>query len=267
MTVATDAIRTAGGLAVLWNTNAILLENFITTKWSIIVDYRLIGSNKPGHLTNVYGPTSPRDKQAFLKRLCYVASLAQNKSWITGGDFNIIHSLAEKRGGSRHLDKDSGDFNALIDELRLIDLDTNNGMHTWTNRRIGIYQIACKLDRFLISESLMMEGTTVEADILNFSGSDHWPLQFRMDIPATPGKKPFRFEKFWLDHPDFQGNIQAWWREAEVPDGSKMYKFQQKLKNLKQTLKLWNQNTFGNIFDAQKQLSAQLEEIQHQIRM
>jgi hypothetical protein len=107
----------------------------------------------------------------------------------------------------------------------------------------------------------------VEADILNFSGSDHWPLQLRMDIPATPGKKPFRFEKFWLDHPDFQENIQAWWREAEVPDGSKMYKFQQKLKNLKQTLKLWNQNTFGNIFDAQKQLSAQLEEIQHQIRM
>ena len=46
-----------------------------------------------------------------------------------------------------------------------------------------------------------------------------------------------------------------------------MYRFQQKLKNLKQTLKIWNQNTFGNIFDAQKQLSAQLEVIQQQIRL
>jgi len=247
-----DATRTAGGLAVLSNTNAILLENFITTRWSITADYRLIGSNKPGHLTSVYGPASRRDKQTFLRSLHYVASLAWNKSWITGGDFNIICSLAERRGGSRRLDKDSSDSNALIDELHLIDLDTNNGLHTWTNRRNDIHQIACKLDRFLILESLMMEGTTVEADILNFSRSDHWPLQFRMDIPATPGKKPFRFEKFWLDHPDFQGNIQAWWREAEVPDGSKMYKFQKKLKNLKQTLKLWNQNMFGNIFDAQK---------------
>jgi hypothetical protein len=46
-----------------------------------------------------------------------------------------------------------------------------------------------------------------------------------------------------------------------------MYKFQQKPKNLKHTLKLWNQNTFGNIFDAKKQLLAQMEEIQHQIRL
>jgi exonuclease III len=255
--VSIDATGTAGGLAILWNTNAVLLENFLTTKWSITADYRLIGSNKPGHLTNVYGPASPRDKQAFLRSLRYVSSLAQYKNWTVGGDFNIIRSLEEKKGGSRRLDRDSSDFNSLIDDLHLIDLDTNNGLHTWTNRRTGIHQIACKLDRFLISESLMMEGTAMESTILNFSGSDHWPLQLWVDIPATPGKKPFRFEKFWLDHPDFQENIQAWWREAEVPRGSKMYRFQQKLKNLKQTLKLWNQHTFGNIFDAQKQLSAQ----------
>jgi hypothetical protein len=45
-----------------------------------------------------------------------------------------------------------------------------------------------------------------------------------------------------------------------------MYRFQQKLKNLKQTLKLWNKQTFGSIFDSQKQLSKQMEEIQIQIR-
>jgi len=84
-----------------------------------------------------------------------------------------------------------------------------------------------------------------------------------MDVPATPSKKPFRFEQFWLDHPDFQENIQDWWREVDVPHGSKMYRFQQKLKNLKQTLKLWNKHTFGNIFDSQKQLSEQMGEIQN----
>ena len=45
-----------------------------------------------------------------------------------------------------------------------------------------------------------------------------------------------------------------------------MYRFQQKLKNLKQTLKLWNKQTFDSIFDSQKQLSGQMEEIQIQIR-
>jgi exonuclease III len=265
--VSIDATRTTGGLAVLWNTNAVIMNNCITTKWSITADYRIIGSNRPGHLTNVYSPASPRDKKAFLGSLRYVAGLSQYKNWTVGGDFNIIRSLDEKRGGSRCLDRDSGDFNTLIDDLHLIDLDTNNGLHTWTNRRTGIHQISCKLDRFLISESLMLECTAMELTILNFSGSDHWPLQLRMDIPATPGKKPFKFEKFWLDHPEIQENIQAWWREAEVPCGSKMYRFQQNLKNLKQTLKLWNQSTFGNIFDAKKQLLAQLEGTQQHIRL
>jgi hypothetical protein len=82
-------------------------------------------------------------------------------------------------------------------------------------------------------------------------------------VPATPRKKPFKFEQFWLDHPDFQAKIQDWWREAEVSHGSKMYRFQQKLKNLKQILKLWNKKTFGNIFDSQKQLSEQMSEIQN----
>ena len=202
-TVSIDATGIAGGLAILWNTNAVLLENFLTTKWSITTDYRLIGSNKLGHLTNVYGPASPRDKQDFLRSLSYVFSLTQYNSWTVGGDFNIIHSLEEKKGGSRRLDQDSNDFNSLIDDLHLIDMETNNGIHTWTNRRTGIHQIACRLDRFQISESLMMDGTAMESTILNFLGSDHSPLQLWVDIPATPSKKPFRFEQFWLDHPDF----------------------------------------------------------------
>jgi exonuclease III len=163
----TAAIGTAGGLAILWNTNSLLLENFVTTKWSITADYRLIGSNKPGHLTNVYGPANPRDKQAFLRNLEYLSNLTRHNRWIVGGDFNLIRSLEEKKGGSRCLDQDSSDFNSLIDNLNLIDLEAINGNYTWTNRRTGSHQIACKLDRFLISDSLMLEGTALEASILN----------------------------------------------------------------------------------------------------
>jgi len=99
-----DAIGTSRRLAMLWNTNAVVLENFFTTKWSITTDYRCIGSNKPGHLTNVYGPTSPRDKQAFLKILNYVSTLTQYNKWTISGDFNIIRGLEEKKGGSRRLE-------------------------------------------------------------------------------------------------------------------------------------------------------------------
>jgi exonuclease III len=95
--VSTTATGTAGGLAILWNTNSVLLEKFIATRWSITVDYRLIGSNKPGHLANVYGPTSLREKQDFLRNMNYLSNLMQHNRWIIGGDFNIICSLEEKK--------------------------------------------------------------------------------------------------------------------------------------------------------------------------
>jgi len=39
--VSTDATGTAGGLAILWNTSSVLMENFCTTRWSITM---IIGS-------------------------------------------------------------------------------------------------------------------------------------------------------------------------------------------------------------------------------
>jgi exonuclease III len=64
-----DSIGTTGGLAILWNPSSVVLENFFTTKWTISVEYRLIGSNKSGYLTNVYGPTTQGDKLNFIQNL------------------------------------------------------------------------------------------------------------------------------------------------------------------------------------------------------
>jgi hypothetical protein len=45
-----------------------------------------------------------------------------------------------------------------------------------------------------------------------------------------------------------------------------MYRFQQRLKNFKQRLKLWNKQNFGNIFEAQRHLNDQMNLLQMQIR-
>jgi hypothetical protein len=45
-----------------------------------------------------------------------------------------------------------------------------------------------------------------------------------------------------------------------------MFHFQQRLKNFKQSLKLWNKQHFGNIFEAQRNLNDQMKLIQIQIR-
>jgi LPS O-antigen subunit length determinant protein (WzzB/FepE family) len=50
-----------------------------------------------------------------------------------------------------------------------------------------------------------------------------------------------------------------------VPYGSKMYRFQKKLKNFKKRFKTWNKHTFKNIFEAQKKIANQMGIVQSQI--
>jgi hypothetical protein len=78
----------------------------------------------------------------------------------------MILSLEEKTGGTKWLDQDNGKFRALIDQLNLVDIETRNGIFTWSNHRSGHQQVACRLDRFLISEALLLEDPTIEANIL-----------------------------------------------------------------------------------------------------
>ena len=47
-----------------------------------------------------------------------------------GGDFNMIKSLSEEKGGTRTLNKYSTTFLNFIDYMKLVDIDMNNGLFT-----------------------------------------------------------------------------------------------------------------------------------------
>lgn len=58
----------------------------------------------------------------------------------------MITSLKEKKGGLCRLEIDSLAFCQLIQDLMLVDLETNNGIYTWNNKRGGKNKIASRLD-------------------------------------------------------------------------------------------------------------------------
>jgi len=114
--------------------------------------------------------------------------------WIMGRDFNMIKSVSEKNGGTRVLNKDSLAFQKFIDNMNLVESDSNNGLFTWNNKRGVEALVVSKLDRFMILEELMFLNSEITARVLPFGGSDHWPIRLEIKGIDSPRNKPFRFK-------------------------------------------------------------------------
>jgi hypothetical protein len=128
--VAIDAHGTIGGLDLLWNPNKVHVWNFFCTKYNISTEFQLIGDNTSRFITNVYGSQQLDEKLIFMQQLKHIVEQVHPHLWIMGGEFNLITSLAKKRGGIRRLDQDHMLFKDFIQNHQLIDLETSNGTFT-----------------------------------------------------------------------------------------------------------------------------------------
>jgi len=90
--------------------------------------------------------------------------------WVIAGDFNIILTMAEKKGRICRLDRYAEAFSDFIEKAILVDIRTTH------------HQVASRLDRFLILESLMMEGIDMEGSILPWGGLDHWLVKLEANF-------------------------------------------------------------------------------------
>jgi len=97
--VEVEAMGASRGLPIVWDDRAITLTNIHASKHFIQAKFHLTGTNVHGHLTNVYFPQEATNKVDTLNTLSQINSERSHPLWITGGDFNMITILEEKRGG------------------------------------------------------------------------------------------------------------------------------------------------------------------------
>jgi len=135
-----------------------------------------------------------------------------------------------------------------------VDIFPKNGLYTWNNKRGRDRQISSRVYPFVITKAILLEGVTVESDIIPCGGFDHWRITMDIAILGTPKNRPFKFEKFCLSHPYLTSKIKHWWHELLDTRGTKMYQFQAQLKHLKAWLRSWNEEVFGDIFKDKKAL-------------
>ncbi|KAG6469540.1 hypothetical protein ZIOFF_070469 [Zingiber officinale] len=143
-----------------------------------------------------------------------------DRLWLVGGDFNVISSMEEHSAGVLARPGAMEDFNNFIMLAGLVDAGFVGDRYTWTNNRVWK-----RLDRVLLSPSWGSLDFTVRVEHLSRAASDHCPL-----LVEFPGfQKPrasFRFQRMWG-----------------------LQRLQMKLRRLKEHLKWWNMEVFGNIHD------------------
>ena len=134
-------------------------------------------------------------------------------------------------------------FAHIIDDLGLVDLPLQGGAFTWSGGLNN--QSWARLDRFLVSPSWLDKFSGVIQRRLPRPVSDHFPILLEGG-GLRRGPSPFRFENMWLKVEGFLDLVRGWWREIEVR-GTASYRLAAKTKELKQKLKVWNREVFGNL--------------------
>jgi hypothetical protein len=114
-------------------------------------------------------------------------------------------------------------------------------MYTWNNRRAGPGHIAARLDRFMISSSLLSVPVKPCFTNLLWAGLDHHPIRLAFESQNNWGPIPFKLNPLWMDRLELIQSISQLWNQWIT--SSPNYIWEQKLKLVKDLLKSWAKNS------------------------
>lgn len=241
MWVAKESNGLSGGLLSVWN------KDLFTFKYSfsgggflgVCVEWNagLL------YIVNIYSPCSMSGKRQLWSDLIAFKLHNDPGEWCLGGDFNSILKVGERRGrGGAVNSKERIEFSQFCEAMDIIDIPVMGKKFTWFN---SDGTSMSRLDRFLISEGFATKAGISNQWIGDRDISDHCPI-WLLSSNLNWGPKPFKFNNCWADHPDFLSFVKTTWEGITI-HGKKAFILKEKLKKLKEALKVWNREVFGII--------------------
>lgn len=248
------ALGNAGGLLLAWD-ESLDLKVVLSTNHLINCMVSRQEHPDPWQMSLVYGPACPQSRPDFLELLHEVGRSFQG-DWVIMGDFNMLLTSEDKRGGKPIAGPSRNPFRFFVDEFELIDLGFIGFPFTWSNKRVGSALVQERLDRGFANSSWKL--TYPEASITHLQAfrSDHRPLLFQLYSSQPSLAKPFRFESMWVTHLGTGTIIQTAWHKSSS--------FMARFINTKRALKDWNKKSFGMVQVRIRQLKDLLTDLQSQ---
>ncbi|GKV50472.1 hypothetical protein SLEP1_g57172 [Rubroshorea leprosula] len=206
------------------------------------------------NLVNIYAPNDRQKKLKLWEELRHMIVEDEGR-WLIAGDFNVVRCANEKKGKSGETTEMRA-FDDFIVSTDLVDLKLVNRRFTWY-RPDG--SSMSRLDRVLMSDEMCNLGREWVQQGLKRTVSDHCPIMVKTSA-ADWGPKPFRMFDAWQQHPQFRKAVEDKWKELNV-EGYAGYRCLQKLRRLKEFLKGWNKEVFGNMETQFKNVAEKVERI------
>ncbi|KAK9901180.1 hypothetical protein M0R45_002237 [Rubus argutus] len=146
-------------------------------------------------------------------------------------------------------------FNKFLQDTNLRDPNLLNAEFTWSNLREEA--VCCKLDKFFYSSDWEELFPNARQKALARVTSDHCPVE--LDTTKLKwGPCPFRFDNSWLNHPDLKEKFKEWWKHEEF-QGWEGFKLMKKLKFIKEKVKHWSKEEFGDLGKTKEELEAKVK--------
>jgi len=137
------------------------------------------------------------------------------------------------------------EFQTWSDNNNLLHIPTRGSKYTWDNRRPGTRHTKKRLDRSICNQNWLDNCSNISCFTLLKTSSDHFPLLLEFNYAIHKFPSSFKFLKTWTLHNNCKQVVQDCWNENIT--GCHMYILSTKLKLLKNKLKLWNKEVFGNV--------------------
>ncbi|GJX31621.1 RNA-directed DNA polymerase, eukaryota, partial [Tanacetum coccineum] len=232
--VYSEAVGQSGGILSVWDPNMFQKLNHTVSDYCTMVRGVWVSSGKSLLIISIYAPQELSEKSMLWDYLCFTIC-----NWdgdvVTMGDFNEVRDSSE-RFGSVFNKQGAKVFNDFIANAGLVEVPLGGCSFTWCHKFASKMS---KLDRFLISDSLLCECPRISSVTLDRYLSDHRPILMRESM-YDYGPTPFKFYHYWFEIVGFDKFVEDSWNEIHVTDTNDYVKFLKKLKVLKERIKLWN---------------------------
>ncbi|XP_058766452.1 uncharacterized protein LOC131640058 [Vicia villosa] len=231
----------SGGLLSLWNNEK--MEVLFSFKGEGFLGIKLKWDLNLYYIINVYSSCDFPKKKALWEDLLSLKEKYKDGEWIVGGDFNAVKDGKERKGkGGLVNNREAELFTEFIDKSSLVDIPCNGKKYTWFS---GDGKAKSRIDRFLLSSVAINRWGVVGQLIGERDISDHCPIWIKTDI-ANWGPKPFKFNNEWFSLDSFLPFVEKEWKSIDV-EGRGDFVLKEKLRILKDKLKVWNKEVFGKI--------------------